>query len=93
MPPFLFQAPLLLQYAELDERINEGWPAYEAALNATSRPWAPWYAIPADDKKYMRLAVSEIIGDTLSSLGLAYPHVSEADRRALLEARERLVSG
>ncbi|MEM9502283.1 MAG: YghX family hydrolase [Pseudomonadota bacterium] len=26
------QAPLLLQYAELDDRINEGWPAYEAAL-------------------------------------------------------------
>lgn len=26
------QAPLLLQYGELDERINEGWPAYEAAL-------------------------------------------------------------
>ena len=25
-------APLLLQYAELDTRINEGWPAYEAAL-------------------------------------------------------------
>lgn len=26
------QAPLMLQYAELDTRINEGWPAYEAAL-------------------------------------------------------------
>ncbi|MEL6205504.1 MAG: YghX family hydrolase [Pseudomonadota bacterium] len=26
------EAPLLLQYAELDQRINEGWPAYEAAL-------------------------------------------------------------
>ena len=26
------QAPLLLQFAELDERINAGWPAYEAAL-------------------------------------------------------------
>ncbi len=26
------QAPLLLHYAGLDERINEGWPAYEAAL-------------------------------------------------------------
>jgi PPK2 family polyphosphate:nucleotide phosphotransferase len=24
--------------------------AYQDALNATSRPWAPWYAIPADDK-------------------------------------------
>lgn len=26
------QAPLLLHYGELDARINEGWPAYEAAL-------------------------------------------------------------
>lgn len=26
------QAPLLLHFGELDERINEGWPAYEAAL-------------------------------------------------------------
>ncbi len=26
------QAPLLLQYAELDSRVNEGWPAYEQAL-------------------------------------------------------------
>lgn len=26
------EAPLLLHYAELDTRINEGWPAYEAAL-------------------------------------------------------------
>jgi carboxymethylenebutenolidase len=26
------KAPLLLHYAELDKRVNEGWPAYEAAL-------------------------------------------------------------
>jgi len=26
------QAPLLLHFAELDTRVNEGWPAYEAAL-------------------------------------------------------------
>lgn len=26
------KAPLLLQYAELDQRINAGWPAYEQAL-------------------------------------------------------------
>ena len=26
------QAPLLLQFAELDKRVNAGWPAYEAAL-------------------------------------------------------------
>jgi carboxymethylenebutenolidase len=28
------KAPLLLHYAGLDERINAGWPAYEAALDA-----------------------------------------------------------
>ncbi|MEH6772689.1 MAG: YghX family hydrolase [Cereibacter changlensis] len=26
------EAPLLIHYAEMDERVNEGWPAYEAAL-------------------------------------------------------------
>lgn len=29
--------PLLLHYAELDERINEGWPAYEAALREAGK--------------------------------------------------------
>ncbi|MDQ2091221.1 YghX family hydrolase [Marimonas arenosa] len=28
------KAPLLLHYAELDTRINDGWPAYQAALDA-----------------------------------------------------------
>jgi carboxymethylenebutenolidase len=30
------KAPLLIHYAEKDERINAGWPAYEAALKANS---------------------------------------------------------
>lgn len=30
------KAPLLLQYAELDTRVNKGWPAYEAALKANN---------------------------------------------------------
>lgn len=30
-------APLLLHYAELDTRINEGWPAYEAALKVNKK--------------------------------------------------------
>jgi carboxymethylenebutenolidase len=28
------KAPLLIHYAENDERVNAGWPAYEAALKA-----------------------------------------------------------
>jgi carboxymethylenebutenolidase len=31
------KAPLLLHYAALDTRINEGWPAYEAALKAAGK--------------------------------------------------------
>ena len=30
------KAPLLIQYAEKDDRINAGWPAYEAALKANN---------------------------------------------------------
>ena len=30
------KAPLLIQYAENDERVNAGWPAYEAALKASN---------------------------------------------------------
>jgi len=31
------EAPLLLQYAGLDDRINEGWPAMESALQANDK--------------------------------------------------------
>ena len=33
------KAPLLIHYAETDERINAGWPAYEAALKAAGVPF------------------------------------------------------
>lgn len=33
------KAPLLIHYAELDTRINEGWPAYEAALKANQKTY------------------------------------------------------
>lgn len=33
------QAPLLIQYAGLDERINKGWPDYEAALKANGKEY------------------------------------------------------
>ncbi len=36
------QAPLLLQYAGLDERINEGWPAYEAALKENGKTYTAY---------------------------------------------------
>jgi PPK2 family polyphosphate:nucleotide phosphotransferase len=64
--------------------------AYEAALNATSRPWAPWYAIPADDKPYMRARVAEIIIEALQGIGLEYPEPSAADRAEYEQMRREL---
>jgi len=62
-------------YSDVVERRywNDYMEAYEIALNSTSRSWAPWYAIPADDKPNMRAAVAEIVVDALSGIGLAYP--------------------
>lgn len=36
------KAPLLLHYAGLDTRVNEGWPAYEAALKANSKAYTAY---------------------------------------------------
>lgn len=67
--------------------------AYQDALNATSRPWAPWYAIPADDKSYMRARVADTIIDALQSIGLKYPEPSDKDRAEFAEARAELAAG
>ncbi len=66
--------------------------AYEDALNLTSRAWAPWYAIPADDKPYMRARVAEIIIDTLTSIGLRYPSPNADDLEAFAAARVELMA-
>lgn len=64
--------------------------AYEYALNATSRSWAPWYAIPADEKRYMQARVAGIIVDALQSIGLKYPEPSSDDREEFAAARVEL---
>ncbi len=70
------------------------WPtymaAYEELLRETSRPWAPWYAIPADDKPFMRLKVAEVLVETLRRLDPRYPALSERERARLGEARALL---
>ncbi len=84
------------KFATGDVKERGHWPAYmdayEAALNATSVPHAPWYAIPADDKPYMRLQVAEIIVETLKGLGLRYPEVDDAARATFGAMRKQLES-
>lgn len=47
--------------------------AYRDLLKATSTTWAPWYLVPADDKKVRNWLVSRTIADTLDGLKLRYP--------------------
>ncbi len=61
--------------------------AYEAMINATSSDFAPWYAIPADNKPWMRTQIACIIVDKLMSLNLAYP---EADTSRFAEYKAQL---
>jgi PPK2 family polyphosphate:nucleotide phosphotransferase len=73
------------------------WPkymaAYEEALNATSRPHAPWYAIPADDKPTMRAMVARIIVENLQRLDMRYPVLPAEEAAKLAEYRRALVEG
>lgn len=64
--------------------------AYEDCLNRTSTEWAPWFVVPADNKWFSRLTVSEIVVRTLKRLNLRYPEVSEERRQELLEIRKLL---
>ncbi len=53
------------------------WPeylaAYQDALTKTSTPHAPWYAIPANNKWFRNLAISQIITETLNDMQLELP--------------------
>lgn len=79
-----------------DVRERGHWPsymaAYEDAINATARPWAPWYAIPADNKPYMRLQVARVLVDTLKGLDLHYPKVDPKERQRFDEMRSLLIN-
>lgn len=77
---------------DLDDRArwDDFQSAYEAMLGATSRKWAPWYAIPADDKPYMRVAVARTLVETLTSLDPKFPAVDAKQRHELQEGRRRL---
>ena len=66
--------------------------AYESVLNATSRDHAPWYAIPANSKSYMRVQVAKIIVQTLEAMPLAYPTLGDKEQARLDEMREMLVN-
>lgn len=76
---------------DLAEREHWGdyMKAYGACLGATSSAEAPWYVVPADDKRNARLLVSHVIVDTLAALKMSYPQPSLGEAE-LKDIREQL---
>lgn len=71
---------------------NDYQRAYQDAVNQTARPYAPWFVVPADDKKTMRLIVAEAVLDALRSMDMAYPAVSPERVRELQRYRDQLAA-
>jgi PPK2 family polyphosphate:nucleotide phosphotransferase len=78
--------------ADLAER--DHWDAYQAAYQAaiesTAKPWAPWFVVPADHKWFTRLVVSAALIDALDGLDLRIPPADPAAEAALAAARAQL---
>jgi PPK2 family polyphosphate:nucleotide phosphotransferase len=71
-------------------RFDDYMSAFDAALTATSTPWAPWYVIPADHKGLTQALVALVVVETLNSLDLRWPEVSADEHAANLKARDVL---
>lgn len=76
---------------DVDERLK--WPAYQEAFQAmltkTSTQYAPWTVVPANEKWYARLAVSELVKQALEGLDLQWPAADfdiEVEKKRLAES-------
>ncbi|MFK7923771.1 MAG: polyphosphate kinase 2 family protein [Bacteroidia bacterium] len=82
------------KFAESDVKERGYWDDYQQAyqdmIRATATPHAPWYVVPADDKKSMRLIVSQVILDHLKEMNMHYPKVDDARRAELQNYRAQL---
>jgi PPK2 family polyphosphate:nucleotide phosphotransferase len=77
--------------ADIDERLK--WPAYKEAyqtmLDRTSTDRAPWHIVPCNRKWYSRLAVTELLIESLKRLNMSWPPPDfdvEAEKKRLASA-------
>lgn len=77
---------------DLDSR--QAWDNYQSAyaecLSQTSTAVAPWYVVPADDKRNARLIISAILLEHMRELPMAFPEVDQQQRRMLKQAKQVL---
>src|SRR5204862_7136083 len=66
--------------------------AYEETIRHTSRPEAPWYVVPADNKGFARLIIAEAMVEAMEGLDLAFPKVEGAALKELEKVRRALLA-
>jgi PPK2 family polyphosphate:nucleotide phosphotransferase len=83
------------KFASADVEERQYWDhymqAYEEMLSATSKDFAPWFVLPADDKWFTRLCLAAIISREFDKLDPTYPKVSDAEKTQLQRMREKLM--
>lgn len=65
--------------------------AYQDAIKETSTAQSPWYIIPADRKWYARLAISQIIAETMESMKLKFPVLPASETAQLSIIKQQLL--
>ena len=82
------------KFSAADAKEREYWDdymkAYEDTIRGTAAKHAPWYVVPADNKWFTRIVVAAAVIDTLASLGLEYPHMSEEKLKELASVERAL---
>jgi PPK2 family polyphosphate:nucleotide phosphotransferase len=82
------------KFSDADIQERQFWPqymqAYESCISSTTSQEAPWYVVPADDKRNARLIVAKTIVETFESLNMHYPEVSDQRKRELQRLRTQL---
>lgn len=75
------------KFAASDILERENWDeyheAYEDMLEHTSTDYAPWYVVPADNKWFTRLVVSEVMLDLFEQLDPQTPKLSKEEESQL----------
>jgi PPK2 family polyphosphate:nucleotide phosphotransferase len=69
---------------------NDYQKAFEEMLENTSTDWAPWFVVPADNKWFARLAISEVVSAVLEGLDLRMPVVDDKQKKRLMDIRGQL---
>src|SRR5580700_9369909 len=84
------------KFSPSDVRERGYWDDYQRAfedmLSHTSTEWAPWYVVPADHKRFSRLATAAVLVTALDAINPRYPDPDPAIRDEMAQVRTELAA-